>query len=65
MYREADAGVMGNRSHHFEMKYVLKNDDIEPGQARHFGKDGIYLRGLPVGVVIAGTERGGPLRRWK
>ncbi|HME43579.1 MAG TPA: rod shape-determining protein MreC [Syntrophorhabdales bacterium] len=37
-----------------KMKYVLKNDDIETGDRLiTSGKDGIYPRGLPVGVVIS------------
>jgi rod shape-determining protein MreC len=36
-----------------KMKYVLKNDDIEAGDRLiTSGKDGVYPRGLPVGVVI-------------
>ena len=37
-----------------KMKYVLKNDEVEPGDKLiTSGKDGVYPRGLPVGVVIA------------
>ena len=37
-----------------KMKYVLKNDDIETGDRLiTSGKDGVYPRGLPVGVVIS------------
>ena len=37
-----------------KMKYVLKNDDIEAGDRLiTSGKDGVYPRGLPVGVVIS------------
>jgi rod shape-determining protein MreC len=40
-----------------KMKYVLKNDDIESGDKLvTSGKDGIYPRGLPVGVVIAANK---------
>jgi rod shape-determining protein MreC len=36
-----------------KMKYVLKNDEVEPGDRLiTSGKDGVYPRGLPVGVVI-------------
>ena len=36
-----------------KMKYVLKNDDLEAGDRLiTSGKDGVYPRGLPVGVVI-------------
>ena len=37
-----------------KMKYVLKNDDLEAGDRLiTSGKDGVYPRGLPVGVVIS------------
>ncbi len=37
-----------------KMKYVLKNDDIEAGDRLiTSGKDGVYPKGLPVGVVIS------------
>jgi len=36
-----------------KLKYVLKNDDIEIGDKLFTsGKDGIYPKGLPVGIVI-------------
>ncbi len=37
-----------------KMKYVLKNDDLEAGDRLvTSGKDGVYPKGLPVGVVIS------------
>ena len=37
-----------------KMKYVLKNDDVEIGDRLiTSGKDGVYPKGLPVGVVIS------------
>lgn len=37
-----------------KLKYVLKNDDIEPGDKLiTSGKDAIFPRGFPVGIVIA------------
>ncbi|MGA3173894.1 MAG: rod shape-determining protein MreC [Syntrophorhabdales bacterium] len=36
-----------------KLKYVLKNDDIEPGDKLiTSGKDAIFKRGFPVGIVI-------------
>ncbi len=37
-----------------KLKYVLKNDDIEPGDKLiTSGKDAIFPRGFPLGIVIA------------
>ncbi len=43
-----------------KLKYVLKNDEIEIGDKLvTSGKDGIYPKGLPVGIVIT-VNRGRP-----
>ena len=52
--KEARGILAGTGRTTLKMKYVLKNDDLEAGDRLiTSGKDGVYPRGLPVGVVIS------------
>lgn len=45
--------IEGNGQNTVKMKYVLKTDDVETGdRLMTSGKDSIYPKGLPVGIVI-------------
>ncbi len=51
--KQARGILAGTGRNTLKMKYVLKNDDLEAGDRLiTSGKDGVYPRGLPVGVVI-------------
>jgi rod shape-determining protein MreC len=52
--KEARGILAGTGRTTLKMKYVLKNDDLEAGDRLiTSGKDGVYPRGLPVGVAIS------------
>jgi rod shape-determining protein MreC len=52
--KQARGILAGTGGTTLKMKYVLKNDDLEAGDRLiTSGKDGVYPRGLPVGVVIS------------
>jgi rod shape-determining protein MreC len=51
--KQARGVLAGTGRTTLKMKYVLKNDDVGPGDRLiTSGKDAVYPRGLPVGVVI-------------
>ncbi len=52
--KQARGILVGTGRTTLKMKYVLKNDDLEAGDRLiTSGKDGVYPRGLPVGVAIS------------
>ncbi|HOW53285.1 MAG TPA: rod shape-determining protein MreC [Syntrophorhabdaceae bacterium] len=47
----------GTGQNTLKLKYVIKNDDIEIGdKLSTSGKDGIYPKGIPVGIVITANK---------
>ncbi len=55
--KQARGIVAGTGRTTLRMKYVLKNDNVESGDKLiTSGKDGVYPRGLPVGVVITANR---------
>ncbi len=50
--------IQGGGQNTVKLKYVTKNDDIEIGDKLvTSGKDGIYPKGIPVGIVITVDKR--------